>query len=310
MTVQPHVFSGLETHPVEVLHHSSHVDLAAAYRESTRITKEYSKSFYLSSLLLPPQKRQAIHALYGFCRLSDNIVDSGGSNALENLRRWRLMAFRPINEQHEPVLVAWADTRERFNIPRHYAEELLDGMQMDLTIHTYDTWDDLARYCYCVASTVGLMSMHITGCENPDAHDYAVKLGLALQLTNILRDVGEDAQRGRVYLPREDIEKFGLTYADFCDGRVDQRVVNLLEYEICRAERLYDEARPGIALLSKDSRLSVLMAATAYRGILDQIRQNGYDVFGQRAHVSLGGKLALLPRVWWQVRQMGKQNAV
>lgn len=283
---------------------ASRMTLDQAYAVSGRITKEYSKSFYLSSLLLPPAKRRAIHALYGFCRVSDNIVDSGGSHAQEELARWRHAAFRPLPEQQDPVLMAWADARERYHVPRRYAEELLDGMAMDLTLRTYQTWEELSHYCYCVASTVGLMSMHITGFQNPEAFSYAVKLGIALQLTNILRDVGEDASRGRVYLPLEDIERFGLTYAHFCHGQVDERFVRLLDFEIARAERLYSEAWPGIGLLSPDSRLSVATAATVYRGILNKIRQNRYDVFNQRAHLGLGAKLAHLPRTWWHVRRI------
>ncbi len=305
MTAQSHSFLTNETRVLsEPSLHDSRVTLDQAYAVSRQITKDYSKSFYLSSLLLPPQKRQAIHALYGFCRVSDNIVDNGGPHAHEELARWRHAAFRPLHEQQEPVLMAWADTCERYQVPRRYAEELLDGMAMDLTVRTYETWEELSHYCYCVASTVGLMSMHITGFNKPEAFDYAVKLGIALQLTNILRDVGEDASRGRVYLPLEDIERFGLTYAHFCDGQVDERFKRLLDFEIGRAERLYDEAWPGIALLSRDSRLSVAAAAVIYRGILEKIRQNSYDVFNQRAHVGLGAKLVHLPRTWWRVRQI------
>ena len=305
MTAQSHSFLANETRVLsEPSLHDSRVTLDQAYAVSRQITREYSKSFYLSSLLLPSHKRQAIHALYGFCRVSDNIVDHGDSNALEELARWRHAAFRPLPEQQDPVLMAWADVRERYHVPRRYAEELLDGMAMDLTLRTYQTWEELSHYCYCVASTVGLMSMHITGFNHPEAFDYAVKLGIALQLTNILRDVGEDASRGRVYLPLEDIEHFGLTYAHFCHGQVDERFVRLLDFEIERAERLYNEAWPGIGLLSPDSRLSVATAAIVYRGILNKIRQNRYDVFNQRAHLGLGAKLVQLPRVWWRVRRI------
>lgn len=301
------IFSSHEPRPAEArLPHARGEALQRAYDVSTRITKEYSKSFYFSSLMLPAAKRQAVHALYAFCRLSDNIVDAAHADAREQLGAWRVQAFRPVNEQREHVLLAWADTRERFGVPRHYAEELLDGMEMDLTIPVYETWPQLERYCYCVASTVGLMSMHITGYADPRARDYAIKLGVALQLTNILRDVGEDATRGRVYLPRQDIEQFGLTYADFCHGTVDVRFKALMEFEIVRAERLYDEAWAGIALLSPDSRLSVATAAVVYRGILDQIRQIDYDVYARRAHLGLWGKLARLPSIWWHTRKLAK----
>jgi phytoene synthase len=307
------IFGAHEPKPAEArLPHARGEALQRAYDVSTRITKEYSKSFYFSSLLLPPAKRQAVHALYAFCRLSDNIVDAASEHAHEELAAWRAKAFRTANEQHDNVLLAWADTRERFAVPGRYAEELLDGMEMDLTIPVYETWEQLERYCYCVASTVGLMSMHITGYGDPRARDYAIKLGVALQLTNILRDVGEDAARGRVYLPRVDIEQFGLSYADFCHGTVDTRFKALMEFEIQRAERLYDESWAGIALLSPDSRLSVATAAVVYRGILNQIRRIDYDVYAQRAHLGLRGKLTRLPSIWWRTRRLAgvKQNGM
>lgn len=301
------IFGAHEPHAVEArLPHARGEALQRAYDVCTRVTKEYSKSFYFSSLLLPPAKRQAVHALYAFCRTSDDIVDAANDHAREELAAWRVQAFRTANEQHDDVLLAWADTRERFGVPRRYGEELLDGMEMDLTIPVYETWEQLERYCYCVASTVGLMSMHITGYTDPQARDYAIKLGVALQLTNILRDVGEDAARGRVYLPRQDIEQFGLSYADFCYGTVDARFKALMAFEIQRAERLYDESWAGIALLNPDSRLSVATAAVVYRGILDQIRRINYDVYAQRAHLGLGGKLARLPAIWWRTRRLAR----
>jgi phytoene synthase len=174
---------------------------------------------------------------------------------------------------------------------------------MDLTIDRYETWDDLWVYCYKVASTVGLMSMYITGAGSMAAVPYAVQLGVALQLTNILRDVGEDARSARVYLPAEDMDRFGYTEAMLFDGVVNRNFINLIEFQMARAEALYKCAMPGIAMLPRDSRLAVTAAATLYKGILGQIRAARYDVFTQRAHVSTRGKLCAVPGIWWSSRR-------
>jgi phytoene synthase len=200
------------------------------------------------------------------------------------------------------VVVAWADTRSRYAIPQELADELIEGVRMDLTIDRYDTWNDLWLYCYRVASTVGLMSMYITGTETMAAVPYAVQLGVALQLTNILRDVGEDARAGRIYLPREDMERFGYTEEMLMRGEINGRFVELMDFLIARANALYDAAWPGIGMLPADSRMAVLAAGTLYRGILDKIREAGYDVFNHRAHLSMGEKLRMLPALWWRAR--------
>jgi phytoene synthase len=203
-----------------------------------------------------------------------------------------------------PVVLAWADTRRRFGIPQALADELLAGVGMDIGIARYATWADLWIYCYRVASTVGQMSMHITGAVHPQAANYAIRLGIALQLTNILRDVGEDARQGRIYLPLADLARFGCPPADLFAGRVSDRFVALMRFEIARARALYTQAWPGIAMLAPDSRLAVAAAAAVYRAILDRIEAQNYDVFSQRARVSHQAKLAMLPQIWWQVQRM------
>jgi phytoene synthase len=200
--------------------------------------------------------------------------------------------------------VAWTDTRTRYGIPQRYAEQLIDGLARDLHQTRYTTFPDLATYAYGVASTVGLMSMHITGFSGPEAIPYAVKLGVALQLTNILRDVGEDWQNGRVYLPQDELEAFGLTEADLASGRMDDRWQAFLRFQIDRNRQLYAEAWPGIALLDPDGKLAIAAAARFYEAILDDIEANDYDVFKRRAHVSAWGKLRLVPSIWWQSRRM------
>ncbi|HKP53399.1 MAG TPA: phytoene/squalene synthase family protein [Chloroflexia bacterium] len=282
-----------------------------AYRTCTEIIRKHSRSFYFSARLLPHAKRHGIMALYAFCRTSDDLVDaadgmpnreSARDNARAALDRWAVLAGNCCASDSHPVAAAWADTRLRFGIPSHLAEELLSGIRMDLTIDRYETWDDLWVYCYRVASTVGLMSMYVTGAERMEAVPYAVQLGVALQLTNILRDIGEDARAGRVYIPAEDMKRFGYTDEMLFAGVNNRNFRRLVEFQIERAHALYDAAMPGIALLPRDSRMAVTAAATVYRGILDKIRGAGYDVFTRRAHVSMGEKLCALPGIWWATR--------
>ncbi|HUS14600.1 MAG TPA: squalene/phytoene synthase family protein [Chloroflexia bacterium] len=288
-----------------------HPTLLPAYRACTTVIRQHSASFYFSASLLPPAKRRAVLALYAFCRLSDEVVDGAAARgeapaaATAALGSWaaRCGPLHPAVHEDEPVVLAWADTRRRFAIPQALAEELLAGVRMDIQISRYATWADLWIYCYRVASTVGQMSMHITGAIHRAAVNYAIRLGVALQLTNILRDVGEDARQGRIYLPLADLARFGYTPQELLDGCVNDRFVALMQFEIARARALYAQAWPGIALLAPDSRLAVGAAASVYRAILTRIEANGYDVFTRRARVPHAEKIAMLPRVWWEVRQ-------
>jgi phytoene synthase len=275
--------------------------LREAYAHCVAVTRVSSASFYFSTQLLPPEKRLAIRALYAFCRTSDDIVDMHGPNAARSLANWVAQVYAPAAPADNPVLLAWNDTAARYGVPRALTDELLAGIAMDLTVNRYATFDELRLYCYRVASVVGLISMQITGHE-AGAAPYAEQLGVALQLTNILRDIGEDARRGRVYLPLEDLARFGLTDADILAGRVDERFRALMRFEIARAQRLYQASWPGIALLSTDGRLAIGAAAEVYRGILGAIVANDFDVFGRRAYVPLAEKLLILWRVWRRVR--------
>ena len=275
--------------------------LADAYQLCHGITRQHSRSFFLSSQFLPGEKRQAIRALYAFCRTSDDTVDCPNGDASRALARWVALAQAPQPPPDNPVLLAWHDTAERYQVAPSLVEELLAGLAMDLLINRYPTFADLWLYCYRVASVVGLISMQIVG-HQPGAAPYAVRLGVALQLTNILRDVGEDAARGRIYLPQEDMERFGVSEEQILSGQRDGRFRALMRFEIARAHQLYDEAWPGIAMLSADSRFAIGAAATVYRGILGKIESCDYDVFAERAHLNLAEKLWLLPGVWRRVR--------
>jgi phytoene synthase len=275
--------------------------LEQAYAHSKNITAIHSKSFYLASRLLPADKRRAARALYAFCRTADDLVDDSSDDDPQTaLDTWQHSAFSTHPPANDLVAVAWADTRTKYEIPQGYGEQLLAGVSRDLEQNRYQTFDDLVTYAYGVASTVGLMSMHIIGFTHPDAVAYAIKLGVALQITNILRDVAEDWQRGRVYLPQEEMNFFGITEDDLDKGIVTDRWRTFMKFQIERARQLYQEAWPGIALLNNDGRFAIAAAAELYQGILDDIERHDYDVFSRRAHVSKWDKLRKLPGIWWR----------
>jgi 15-cis-phytoene synthase len=276
----------------------SPVTLRSAYRHCEQITKRHSRTFHMASSLLPAEKSRAARALYAFCRVSDDLVDRAGVDPRTALGDWRAKLSGQRLLERDPVALAWADTRLRHRIPECYEQQLLDGVARDLDAARYATFEELAAYCYGVASTVGLMTMHIVGFSGTEAIPYAVKLGVALQLTNILRDVGEDWQAGRLYLPQEELSAFGLEEADVEAGRVDGRWRRFMRFQIERNRRLYAEAAPGIAMLSRDARLAIAAAANLYQAILDDIERHDMDVFTRRAHLSGWQKLRRIPAVW------------
>jgi phytoene synthase len=275
-------------------------DLGAAFDRADEITRRNSQTFYAATGLLPADARRAIRALYGFCRTTDDLVDREGAT-LADVEAWRAAVARPAVEQRDPVLRAWGHVREHYGVNPRHEMELIDGVALDIRRQRYAVWPELERYCYLVASTVGLLSMPIIGLAPgvtiDEAAPYAIKLGVALQLTNILRDVGEDASRGRVYLPAADLARFGLTAEDILNGVNDKRFVALMQFEIKRARDLYFRALPGIALLSPAARPAVGAAALLYRAILDEIEANDYQVYTQRAHTTGLQKLLRLPGI-------------
>ena len=281
----------ISTPEVQILHR--------AYENCRQVTAQNSRSFYLATTLLPRKKRQAVRALYAFCRLADDLIDKSHVQpgpALQRLRE-RIHSPKPFdNDPSEEILLAWEDARHRYHVPIRYSDQLLDGVERDLQPIRYNTFEELTVYCYGVASTVGLMSMHIIG-YSPEATPYAVKMGVALQLTNILRDIGEDYRAGRLYLPLEDLTAFGLDEHDVASGLVDERWRRMMRFQIDRTRQIYAESWPGIAYLDPRGRLSTAAAAIFYRGILDDIEAHDYDVFTRRAHVSEWNKIRLLLRL-------------
>ncbi len=287
---------------------SNRAQTRRAYAHCRAVTKQHSRTFFTAAHLLPRAQRQAVHALYAFCRVSDDVVDRGSGDITANLQQWRQQSLSDSPPADDLVTLAWADTRAKYNIPRQYAEQLLDGVARDLSQDRYDTFADLTDYCYAVASTVGLMSMHIVGYTGKEAIPYAVKLGVALQLTNILRDVGEDWANGRLYLPQDELGQFGLTEVDIADGQVDERWRAFMRFQIERTRRLYHEAMPGISLLGRRGRFAIAAAAELYQGILDGIEANDYDVFNHRARLDDRKKLGQLPGIWWRTRFQAYQQ--
>jgi phytoene synthase len=269
-------------------------ELKASFAYCRRVTRRASKSFALAARLLPPEKRRAIEALYAFARTSDDVVDEVAEPQAA-LEEWiaQLHGTQPATS---PLLQAWINTCRRFELPGMLADELLAGVGMDLSIDRYATFEQLEVYCYRVASVVGLLAMRIIG-HRPGAEAYAIKLGIALQLTNILRDVGEDARRGRIYLPQEDLRRFGVREDEILRGARSDRFKALMLWEIERAEALYQASWPGIVLLHQDGQMAVATAALLYRAILPKIVANDFDVFERRAYIALPEKLRLLPRI-------------
>jgi phytoene synthase len=278
--------------------------LEQAYAKCDAITAEHSRTFHFASSLLPRDKRRGARALYGFCRITDDTVDRLEGDAAGALAQWRRRATSPTPPEDDLVLLAWAKTRAAYRIPACYAEQLIDGVAQDLTTTRYPTFEELACYCYGVASTVGLMSMHIIGFAGPGAVPHAVKMGVALQMTNILRDVGEDWRSGRVYLPQDELATHGLSDTDIEAGCVDDRWRKFMRFQIDRNRAFYRDSWPGIALLHHDGQFAIAAAADLYSAILTDIEANDFDVFHRRAHIGLWGKIRRLPAIWWRLRRL------
>jgi 15-cis-phytoene synthase len=283
--------------------------LREAYSRCDEVIAEHGKTFFIASRLLPPAKRRAIRALYAFCRVADDIVDCSEGTPEERaacLDDWRRRAVAGCPPSTDLVAAAWADTRQRYAITGTYCHQLIDAVANDLTPKEVRTFAELAAYAYGVASTVGLMSLYIIGTAPgytiEDATPYAVRLGVALQITNILRDVGQDKRAGRIYLPTRELEEWNLTPEDLDRGVVDNRWRDFMGFQVRRNRRLYADAWPCIAMFHSEVRFAVAAACALYASILEDIEAHDYDVFNRRAHISTWGKLRRLPSIWWRNR--------
>ncbi len=295
------------------------VSLEESYERCRQITADYAKTFYLGTLLMPEAKRRAIWAIYVWCRRTDELVDGpqAATTTNETLDHWEaileaVFSGHPVDDTD----VALVDTLQQFPLDLQPFRDMIAGQRMDLRRNRYQTFDDLYLYCYRVAGTVGLMSAAVMGVDDSintapwhgwqesNPQQEAIALGIANQLTNILRDVGEDARRGRIYLPLDDLALFDYTEQDLLNGVVDDRWRELMKFQIQRARKFFAEAERGVSALSPDARWPVWTALMLYRQILDVIERNQYDVFSRRAYVSTPRKLLCLPlaRLWAAVR--------
>jgi len=288
--------------------------LAESYRYCEHVAKTQAKNFYYSFLTLPPERKAAMCAIYAFMRYSDDVSDEAAVNLSkeEEMREWRTALERAFEGDYGDSLIlpAFHDTVKKYHIPQHYFHELIDGTEMDLTITRYETFDDLYLYCYRVASIVGFVCIHVWGFDeaNSKTLEYAKACGLAFQLTNILRDVKEDIERDRVYLPQEDLRRFGVTEEQLRSGVVEENLRALIKFEAGRASEYYRQANLLLPLVSPAGRSTLRIMIQIYRGILTSIERNNYNVYEKRARVSTPRKLGIVAGAWLQSRLGGKER--
>ncbi len=289
----------------------------SATRDVSRaLTRASRSNFYYAFLFLPKHKREALYAVYAFCRVTDDLVDEVASFAsdhahpaagipspagtpLERLKAWREeleACFR--GAATHPVTQRLAETIRTFRIPRGYFEELLNGVEMDLVKSRYATFADLQQYCYRVAGVVGLMCIEIFGYSRPATRTYAQHLGTAFQLTNILRDLATDGERGRIYLPQEDLERFGVAEADLLERRVTPAFLDLMRFEVGRARQFYTAARAALPAEDRRTMLAAEIMGAIYARILDRIEAAGSDVFSRSIRLSDTHRLWLALHCW------------
>jgi phytoene synthase len=273
-------------------------DLRASYEECKRLNALHGKTYFLATLLLPKAKRPFVHALYGFARYADEIVDDLASELsieekAQALSNWGdgVLADLKKGTSDDHVGRALIDTVKRFDIPHEHFEAFLHSMTMDLTVQEYETYEDLIEYVYGSAAVIGLEMVPILGPLHNDAYEAAKKLGIAFQLANFIRDVDEDLDRGRVYLPIKELAQFGVTREMLEERVLTPEIVEALKFQIARVRQLQAEAAPGIAMLEASSRPCIEAASTLYCGIVDEVEKIGYDVFNQRAKTSTGRRI-------------------
>ncbi|HEY4838952.1 MAG TPA: squalene synthase HpnC [Candidatus Acidoferrales bacterium] len=287
----------------------------ASYDECKRVARESASNFYYAFYLLPEQKRRGLCALYAYMRLVDDAADEPGDVASKQrgLSRWRALtdaAYAGETSGHA-ILPAFADTCSRYSIPARYFHDLISGAEMDLTEPSYATFDRLREYCYRVAGTVGLTCIHVFGFRDQRAPDVAERLGIAFQLTNILRDLRADYEMGRVYLPQEDLDRFGIR-AEELAGPVSPRVVELMEFEAERAWKFYEEGAEIVGLVERDSRGALFALARTYSSLLAAIEACDFDVFSSRVRLKTSEKFGILVRAqlgaWSEAHVLEKRD--
>ena len=274
----------------------------AAYEHCATVTRRAGSNFYWGFRLLTAERRRGLTAVYAFCRAADDIADEPDlrQDPARLIARWREeLAHAYDGTPRHPIGVALADTVARFAIPREHFAAVIDGVEMDLSRTRYARWDgDLADYCYRVAAAVGLIAIEIFGYTNASARDYAVNLGLAFQLTNILRDVPEDAARGRIYLPAEDLARFGCEESDVLAGRYTDAFRRVMAYECARAGEYYGRARFSLAEEDRPTLAAAEAMRLIYEQLLRRVMFRRYDVFGPKVRLTSAEKAALAIAAW------------
>ncbi len=294
-------------------------EFESAYKYCENVTRKHAKSFHFAAKFLPKPKQKAVYPIYAFCRHVDDAVDdaeiSNEEKVVEAIEKWKVILDeiyqnvetkdqKPKTENQKLVLTAWQDLLKTHKISQSLPLELMQGVLMDTHTKRYETFDELYVYCYRVASTVGLMSSEILGYSDKIALCYAEALGIAMQLTNILRDLKEDAALGRVYLPQEDLRSFGVSEEQIFANEINDNFIEMMRFQIGRARDYYQTGELGIGLLEKDSRFTVLLASRIYAQILNEIEKQNYDVFKVRAHTTSSQKFFSIPKIWGEARKL------
>lgn len=289
--------------------------LRTSYELCRQLNAKHGKTYYLATLLLPPAKRPYVHALYGFARYADEIVDDLASTLTESqkaeqLRIWGndFLAKFDSGQTDDPVCLAVLDTVRRWNIPREHFEAFLHSMTMDLTVTEYETFEDLYEYVYGSAAVIGLQMVPILEPTNQDAYKFATELGVAFQLANFIRDVGEDLERGRVYLPINELAQFGVSRADLEARIATPEIKAALKFQIERVKQLEELSRAGITMLGASAQPCIETARVLYCGIVDAVAEIDYEVFKKRATVSLTRRLTVALPAYFKARKLWKQT--
>ena len=281
--------------------------LRASYAECKRLNSLHGKTYYLATLLLPPAKRPFVHALYGFARYADEIVDDLASTLspqekADVLRTWSsgVLSDLSAGKSNDAVGAALVDTVSRFNIPHQHFVDFLHSMEMDLTVSTYANYEALSEYVYGSAAVIGLEMVPILGALSDDAYESAKKLGIAFQLANFIRDVGEDLDRGRIYLPLDELAAHGVTEEMLYKRVLTPEIIAALKFQIARVRQLQTEAAPGIDLLHPTSRPCIRAASELYCGIVDEVEAIRYDIFNKRAKTSTARRIRVAGKAYLQ----------
>ncbi len=287
-------------------------ELKESYRYCREISRKRAKNFYYSFMALPREKSDAMCAVYAFMRYCDDIADDPGVSGDRGrmLAKWGESLERAANGDYSDSLIipAFQDTLRKFDIPAEYFHQLIDGASMDLRVNRYQSFDDLYMYCYKVASVVGLVCIHILGFNSPAAQKYAEYCGIAFQITNILRDVREDASNGRVYIPEEDLWAFGYSADDLVNGVSDERFLRLMRFEASRAQDYYNAARPLLQLVDSSGRPGLSAMIEIYSSILKRIQLSPGDVMTNYVSISKARKLSIAAKALVTFRFRGGRS--